>query len=318
MATLYEKFGIGCLGILGILMIVGVGITLAETNIVFLIYFLLSVGCIMACILLLIHLIKKYPFIRSFAQNLIRVISILFLLFILNCFVKNWFNSFCYIITFSIGLGLLVNLKNRFSRDIVEIKEYKNFIDVFDFENALKILETAFNNPKNKQLKLDIFITIRDIANYLKQYNKIIQYEQCLQKTEQLNNISKLILLESTFVANIHLKNFQSLEMQKNIIYDLLNNEQDKNKIVIHFELYEIYIMIEQNRFDEALNILKQNFEKYKTVATLPTLHSIYSTIYAKLNDIENAKEHLKKAIASTDNTYTYKMILIDKLSKLV
>lgn len=319
--TLYEKFGVGCFGLLTGFLLLCSCIELAKINIVYGLLFLLGIGLLVLLCQLFFKLVKK---IKIFEYICIVIFNI-FLIFIVNMFVNNWFNSIAYICTIYFIFGIFFAFgKEKFPK-FSGMDEYSEAIDNYQWDDAVEILEKALENPKNKRKLCHIIVNLLSIYSYKKQYDKILSL---MDKFNLMTNMKYV----STFISWSYFSLIKSnripeaKQLKEDFINKYSNNARYK-AIIKYLNFLDIHILISEQKYDEVLQILEdyenkpekfkdcfQNLREYKR-----TIYGIYYEVFKSKNEKESAIKYLKKTIAyTTSSEGLHLLLLIESLQDYI
>lgn len=296
--TLYEKFGVGCLGLFGIVFFLVIIIELIKINVFYGILFLFGLIFLTAFGIKIFEILKKLLMIKYLCV----LASLVFLAFMINMFVNNWFNSIAYLCTFLCVTLLLGVLRNKFvNTNFVELDEFNKLINNYDWDNAIELLKNAIDNPKNKLYTEQILMNLLPILTYKKCYKDAIHYVNTKSKypdTYCFVVYSCLIKLNKIEEADNY---------KETILKKYSKNPQWKT---IEFTQYcSILKYIETKEYDKALSLLENNPN-----LNIIGINILYYKIYKAIGDRNKAIISLKKDIASKENLY--KLLSVDELVK--
>lgn len=294
--TLYEKFGVGCFGLFGIVFFLGIIIELIKINIFYGVLFLLGLIFLIAFGIKIFEILKKLLIIKYLCV----LASLIFLAFMINMFVNNWFNSIAYLCTFLFVMSLLGVLRNKFANtNFVEADEFNKLINNYDWDNAIELLKNSIDNPKNKPYTEQILMNLLPILMYKKYYKDTIDYIN----TKSKNADTYCFLLYACLIKSNKIE--EADKYKEEILKKYSKNAQWKT---IGFTQYcSIFKYIESKEYDKALSLLENNLD-----LNITGINMLYYKIYKATGDKNKAIASLKKDIASKENLY--KLLSVDEL----
>lgn len=294
--TLYEKFGVGCFGLFGFLCFLGIIIELIKINIFYGILFLFCMIFIITFGVKIFEILKKLPI----TKYLLILASYIFLIFVINMFINNWFNSIAYLCTFLFVVLLLGLLHNKFANNnFVEADEFSKLINNYDWDNAIELLKKAVDNTKNKSYTEQILMNLLPILVHKKCYSDVIHY---------VNTKSKKPEIYCFFVYSSLIR-LNKMEEADNYKEDILNRYSKTPQCwTVEFTQYcSVIKYIKTKEYDKALALLENNKN-----LNIVGINMLYYVIYKAVGDRNKAITSLKKDIALKENLY--KLLSVDEL----
>ncbi|HGJ65142.1 TPA: tetratricopeptide repeat protein, partial [bacterium] len=170
------------------------------------------------------------------------------------------------------------------------------------FENAIKMYESALDDSTNPRMYVDILISIGQLQSELNRPDEAIEsLNFAISKAKTLNDslyseqlISAMILLGDIYINQKH--NTQaSLAIYKeaeNLIK--YQNTMSEKMLALYLKMANCYRIM--GNFDMALKALEAIQPNYRSAVTEAKIAWVQGDIFYNMGDFENAKIHYKKS----------------------